>query len=604
MKNKLGALGCLALSIFGICSCIIIDDSLDLDKELSLDMRLGAKGLYIPVGTLDTIWMDSLLKIDNIGNASVRHLDNGVLGIDLAGDIDSVSYKLKPVSIKIEDIEIPSCYPEFEVPQGVASAFVCRVSEETEIGIDTLVDDALVSVSSASFEQPAAISLGMRFSNLPASTDSVMLVGYRAVFPDFMNISYTGSDPRICYDTLHHAVYFDGKLSPSEIMASGDGLVIEGLSVNGLDFTSSSNPIRKSESGTRFVVDDRKMTIGGALFIYGKDMQLTELADVEMDTRASVGEFTISSVTGVVKPDIEHVNQAVALSLGSDLDFLFNPDNNLKISDMQIALSLKYTLPVDMSLSMSVMSKDRNGQILSGDCITPDDGDITIPGCSASGDTCNVTFLFYAKEEPVIGGADTIPVRISGLPRLLSVMPDSILFQLDADVAGTGNQTFCLTDLSLTGNYDVTIPLCFDEMTVVYNDTVADLGKDLEEVAKYVGKADARLEARYESNVPFGVVLNVWAIDSLKNMIPEVVMDSVVIPAGNETVLETETVGFELSVQEGGFEKIDGFVFSAKCIADGASVRSDGFILVKDVYLAFDEGLDVDLTDLIKKEDE
>lgn len=395
MKNKLGFMAGMIISVMGIWSCITFDDRLDLDRELSLDMKLGADGLYIPVGTLDTIWMDSLLKTGNMGGASVRCLDNGVLGISLTGRIDSASYNLEPMT---------------------------------------------------------------------------------------------------------------------------------------------------------------------------------------------------------VIPQMSLVKQSAAVSLGDGMDFLFNKDNDLKISDMTIALNLRYVLPADMSISAGMMSKDRNGNVISGGLTTPDDGGIVIPGSSAPDDTCSVTLLFYAKDAPDISGTDTVPVKISGLPQLLSAMPDSILFQLDASVADNTVQTFRFNNLFVTGSYEVTMPMAFDSMTVAYTDTVAGLGEELEAVAGYLGAVEARLVAGYESSVPFGIELSVWAIDSLKNVIPEISMAPAAIPAGSETEVKTETVDFSLSVQDGGIGKIDGFTFTAKCVADGVSVKSGGYILVKDVFLAFDEGLDVDLS--------
>ena len=64
MKNKLVSLpSCLSVLLI-LCSCVQVTNDLDLDKDLLLDMRLAPDGIDIPVGTLDTIHVDSLLRVD------------------------------------------------------------------------------------------------------------------------------------------------------------------------------------------------------------------------------------------------------------------------------------------------------------------------------------------------------------------------------------------------------------------------------------------------------------------------------------------------------------------------------------------------------------
>lgn len=601
MKHKLFFLGSMALSVSCILSCVTFDDSLDLEKDLSLDMRLGKGGLFIPVGTLDTIWTDSLFNPDNADNASLRCLENGVLALCLTGGIDGLSYNLEPVAVKIGNPETSAVIPDFGnlLPDIPFSEVSCTVSDNLETGaVDVVIDDAVKSLSGAGLTQPASVSISIGFQNLPASADSVFLKEYEIVLPSYMNLSYDNGDSRVSYDSAGHVMVFDGRLTEAEISASGNGLTIGGLSLCGMNF--DTNPVKKSETDTRLVIESGTVRSSGMLVIDGSEMQKSDFSGMKMNTGISIDGFSIGSVTGTVIPDMDSMLQSLAVSLGKNLDFLRNRENSISLSDMYIALNLDYNIPADWDLSVEMMSKDRNGRVLSGGFVAPDCGDVNLRACPVADDTCSTAIILHAGEAPAISGNDTIAARFSSLHGLIPVMPDSVLFRFDAAVGGSGGHTFTLSNLFVNGSYEIVIPLSFEESTIVYTDTIDGLGRDIEDVAEYIGNADGCLRTCYESTVPFSVVLNAWAIDSLKRRIPEVSFNPVTVPAGNGSELKTEDVSLKFSVREGGMEKIDGIVFSASCSTAGSSLKSGGFILVRNAFMAFDRGLDVDLSELVK----
>ena len=53
------------VAAFCLGSCLSTSDELDLDKDISLDMQIAPGGLSIPLGSLDTLFLDSLIKIDD-----------------------------------------------------------------------------------------------------------------------------------------------------------------------------------------------------------------------------------------------------------------------------------------------------------------------------------------------------------------------------------------------------------------------------------------------------------------------------------------------------------------------------------------------------------
>ena len=47
----------------GMCACV--DDEYDLDKDISLEVGIGGKYFAIPLGSTDSIRVDSLLELDD-----------------------------------------------------------------------------------------------------------------------------------------------------------------------------------------------------------------------------------------------------------------------------------------------------------------------------------------------------------------------------------------------------------------------------------------------------------------------------------------------------------------------------------------------------------
>ena len=100
-KSKRALALCGIIAAFCLGSCLSMTDELDLEKEISLDMQIGPGGLSIPLGSLDTIFLDSLIKID--GDQSVLDtLDGGLFGFSMKDSIAKVNVGIDPVLINID----------------------------------------------------------------------------------------------------------------------------------------------------------------------------------------------------------------------------------------------------------------------------------------------------------------------------------------------------------------------------------------------------------------------------------------------------------------------------------------------------------------------
>lgn len=124
------------LGALGLGSCISFSNELDMDKEISLDMQIAPGGLFIPIGSLDTLYLDSLIKIDN--ESMLDTLPGGVYGISMS---DSIS-KIK-INVDSWEIDIPS--PDIEK---ISTHFDTPTKEDLSLNIPKRTSTAVMEVAS------------------------------------------------------------------------------------------------------------------------------------------------------------------------------------------------------------------------------------------------------------------------------------------------------------------------------------------------------------------------------------------------------------------------------------------------------------------------
>ena len=154
-KSKRSLVLCGIIAAFCLGSCLTFTDDLDLNKEISLDMQIGPGGLSIPLGSLDTIYLDSLIKLDG-DNAMLDTLDGGLFGISMKDSVKVDLDKIQPVTIDIVPPSIDPLETSFEKPQVNDVNIPVRENSNT-IKIDKIdvsaINSKLPSLGS-SFETP------------------------------------------------------------------------------------------------------------------------------------------------------------------------------------------------------------------------------------------------------------------------------------------------------------------------------------------------------------------------------------------------------------------------------------------------------------------
>lgn len=466
--------------------------------------------------------------------------------------------------------------------------------DSTVIDIDQMVDPALVMIQRIDLVNPAEASINLLFEGVPQTVEELNFSRFTVEFPEFIKMAYVGGDSRI--KVTGSKLVINGLLTDE--LHSSEGFSVSGLQITGMSF---DDPLETVDG--RLILPGNKVRIEGSVTVNNQKINNSELDVIRVTPTVNFEPIQVKSVFGKVNPKIDPVDESIDLSLGDAGDFFKNDKNNLSLSNPQLTISLTstITLPIDIDLNLTSLNAD-GGYI--GKDIKPDMGTIHLPACDTNAVSRTTTLVIYKNERPVTQSDDTIFVRMSRLPELMSTIPDKILFNLKAGANQSVDHFIDLTrPLAVEGEYKVSIPLAFDSLYIEYADTIKDLSKSLEDVADKIETAQLQLLGEISSTIPLGVTLTAKAYDKNWNELNDVRFSSFEIKAGNDTVTKAPMV-LDVEASRSGLQKLESIIFTASCESgeEGASIHKGQWLHINRLRIKFPQGLKVDLTDMAKDE--
>ena len=464
-----------------------------------------------------------------------------------------------------------------------------ELKDSTEISINEKVDDALIMIKRIDLVNPASAHLNLKFEGVPNTIQELRFSRFTVEFPDFIQLDCKSSDPR--YKVEGNKLVINGCLTSE--LHSEDGFTVDGLEIKGMYFEQPLETVNGY-----LVLENQKVRINGAVVVNEQIIESDELDVITVTPTVSFETINVKSVYGKVNPAIDPVNEEVSLDLG-DADFFQNENNSLSLSDPQITINLTSTVTVPIDINLSLSSLNSKGEYIAQD-IAPDNGIIHLERCDTLAESRTTTLIISKNSRPQPLSDDTVIVRMSRLSELMEKIPDKILFNLAANVDTTVNHYIDLTrELCVTGDYQVSIPLQFDDLHIVYSDTIKDLGKDLKDVGDKIEEAELQILGDVESTIPLGVTLSAIAYNENWVKLNDIKIDSCTIAAGREDSITSSPMVLDLTVTNGKLADLEYIVFSADCESgqENASIRKGQYLYIKKLRLNLPEGLKIDLTE-------
>lgn len=567
------------LLLFPLWTVSCVDNKYDLDKDIDMTINVGGEHLTIPAGSSDTAYLSKIIEVEE-GDILQPDAATRVYHLTKRDDIDVDPTTVKEVTISSANTDLKQ--------ELVGSDDGGSGSKTTELDVKNNlraeasdIDEALIELGALGAKTPTSLTLAFEFLNTGNLTfGSVTAKNLEIQLPDFLmfekgeveegnKLILNNEELKNAQKVLHVIGYqFGGKAGEGEIPDKNRTITINGLvTMQGQVVTSGING-----SGS-----------------------LTMTLDVTLE------EMTANSVTGVIQPEIKAETTNIELN---DLpDFLKDEETRMDITNPVILLRAENQLETPVEVDAVLTPMKGNAQI-DGKEVKVGSGYGKTPVVLASGK--NVIALSRTGECTIEGV--TSNVKVEDINDLLETIPDDIEVDLQPVVRNEGYYTAELgRAYEMPSSYEVDVPLSFEQnLNIVYNDSVQDLNKDLNDLDKVILKK-ANVLLTVDNAIPLKLQLkpeNVLIKDVYGNELTAV---KKTIEEDKQYVTEstdgekpvTSELVLNLTSEDTAFlSKIDRICFKLTAVpgsATGVPLKDTQWLKVTSIKLSVPGGVNVDL---------
>lgn len=563
-------------------SCV--DNKYDLDKDIDMTINVGGEHLTIPAGSSDTAYLSKIIEVEE-GDILQPDATTRVYHLTKKDDIDVEPTTVKEVTIS----ETTTKLEETKIVKTTSSL----INEDVTEGINTLgdfkaesnnIDEALKELGALYAKTPVDLILTIDFANTgDLSFAKVKANNLKIIFPDYIVFKAEKG-------IQGHELILDG-----QVLSENGSSYSRTLKVEGYKFSENAGAGRKPNEGT--------LTIEGVISMEGEVVTsgVSGTGTLSLVPKTVLREMTANSVTGVIQPEIKAETTNIELN---DLpDFLKDEETRMDITNPVILLRAENQLETPVEVDAVLTPMKGNAQI-DGKEVKVGSGYGKTPVVLASGK--NVIALSRTGECTIEGV--TSNVKVEDINDLLETIPDDIEVDLQPVVR---NEDYYTAELGrayeMPSSYEVDVPLSFEQnLNIVYNDSVQDLNKDLNDLDKVILKK-ANVLLTVDNAIPLKLQLkpeNVLIKDVYGNELTAV---KKTIEEDKQYVTEstdgekpvTSELVLNLTSEDTAFlSKIDRICFKLTAVpgsATGVPLKDTQWLKVTSIKLSVPGGVNVDL---------
>lgn len=542
-----------------------------------MTINVGGEHLTIPAGSSDTAYLSKIIEVEE-GDILQPDAATRVYHLTKKDDIDVKPTTVKEVTISSANTELTKKL--IESSTGASGSVTTDLDVENTLTAKASdIDEALIELGALGAETPIDLLLTFEFTG-GLTFNSVTAKNLEIQLPDFL-------------------MFEKGEV------AEGNKLILNNeelknaqkvLHVIGYKFWEKTGEGEKPD-------DNRSITIDGKVTMKGEVETLVTggSGSLEMTMHVTLGEMTANSVTGVIQPEIKAETTNIELN---DLpDFLKDEETRMDITNPVILLRAENQLETPVEVDAVLTPMKGNAQI-DGKEVKVGSGYGKTPVVLASGK--NVIALSRTGECTIEGV--TSNVKVEDINNLLETIPDDIEVDLQPVVR---NEDYYTAELGrayeMPSSYEVDVPLSFEQnLNIVYNDSVQDLNKDLNDLDKVILKK-ANVLLTVDNAIPLKLQLkpeNVLIKDVYGNELTAV---KKTIEEDKQYVAEstdgekpaTSELVLSLTSDDTAFlSKIDRICFKITAVpgsATGVPLKDTQWLKVTSIKLSVPGGVNVDL---------
>lgn len=569
---------------FPLWTVSCVDNKYDLDKDIDMTVNVGGEYLTIPAGSTDTAFLSKIVEVKE-GDILQPDAATRVYHLTKKDDINVEPTTVKEVTIDETTTNLSST----EIVNATSSSSNVEVSAPVTTSGDfeaksNNIDEALKELGALYAKTPVDLNLKIDFTNTgDLSFTKVKANKLKIVFPDY--IVFKAEE-----GIQGHELILDG-----QVLSEDGSSYSRTLKVEGYEFSKNPGSGEKPVDGTLTIVGEISME--GDVITSG----ISGSGTLSLVPTAVLGEMTINSVNGVIQPNIKAETTNIELN---DLpDFLKDEETRLDITNPVILLIANNPLETPVEVD-AVLTPMKNNTQIEGKKVEIGSGYDKDPVKLTPGD--NVIALSRTGESSLEGV--TANVKVEDMNNLLETIPDDIEVDLKPVVRYEEYYTAELgIAYEMPSSYEVDVPLSFEQgLNIVYNDSIQDLNKDLNDLDK-VGLKNVKVILSVDNAIPLKLQLkaeNVQIKDVYGNELSAV---KKTIEEDKQYVAEstdgekpaTSELVLSLTSDDTAFlSKIDRICFKITAVpgsATGVPLKDTQWLKVTSIKLSVPGGVNVDL---------
>lgn len=464
---------------FPLWTVSCVDNKYDLDKDIDMTINVGGEHLTIPAGSSDTAYLSKIIEVEE-GDILQPDATTRVYHLTKKDDIDVEPTTVKEVTISSANTDLTK---ELVGTGSSASASITTdLEEENNLTAKASdIDEALIELGALGTETPASLTLVFEFLNTGNLTfGSVTAKNLEIQLPNFL-------------------MFKEGEVEEGNKLILNDEELKNAqkvLHVIGYEFGEKAGEGEKPD-------ENRTITIDGKVTMKGQVVtsEIGGSGSLTMAMHVTLGEMTANSVTGVIQPNIKAETTDIELN---DLpDFLKDEETRLDITNPVILLIAENPLATPVQID-AVLTPMKNNTQIEGKEVKIGKGYDKKP-IELAPNKKNLIALSRTGESSI---EEATNVKVEDINNLLETIPDDIEVDLKPVVRYEEYYTAELgKPYEMKSSYEVDVPLSFEQgLNIVYNDSIQDLNKDLNDLDK-VGLKNMKVILSVDNAIPLKLQL-------------------------------------------------------------------------------------------------
>ena len=564
------AVGAYALGLFGLNSCLKVDDTYDLDKDIDMTITVGGD-LTLPGSSTERMLLGDLLELEDDGIIKANKT-TGDYALVQKGESSTTSINVEKVEIDVSSQGFGQFTNTITFEQGgIINNFEAGLSDKIDVNItkDEIPTEILILENTITKMENAYLVITQNDGGVQTNLKQ----GFRIIFPEYTNVKYKGND---------NAWSANGNILEltDESYAINNNSKIP-FEISKIKFVNQESQETDNENEAVYFYDTNTITIDGDIkfegTIYGSGTPTGNSVIINGEVTAE--NISLEKVRGAVKPK-ENKN---SIEIGDLPDFLNGDDVIIDVTDPRIYLTVSNTTDADIYIDATLTSNIGGNSVAEAYIYY-----LEVPANQENYKIC----IHQNRNFPV----DGYEVIVDNLSSLIEKIPDAINIEIQQIVA-SGNGVTLGEEIPIKTDYELNTPLMFGSKTnIKYVKTIDGWSGDLEDAEFELVEASMTIE----NAIPLGLNLVATAIDKDGKPLPNVKVDmNIDVEPGTIENPTKKDVTFSISTEEGNVKGLDGIEMTVTARAGEntaeTALNENQTLKLDDIKLRLKGGVTMDL---------